>query len=43
MEYKVHATTFNNYFIVTRNGLPKSDYFNTREEAQALANSLNVG
>lgn len=40
-EYAVHSTTFNNYFLVTRFGLPVSEYFNTRGEAEALAAKLN--
>lgn len=40
-DYAVHATTYNNYFLVTRFGLPVSEYFDTPEEAQALADNLN--
>jgi hypothetical protein len=40
-EHTVHATTYNNYFVVLRRGLPISEYFNTREDAQALADKLN--
>ena len=39
-QYALHETTYNNYFLVTSFGLPVSEYFDTREEAQALINKL---